>query len=188
MTTIKSNPDNRGGKRIGAGRPPNLARQLAKANEMAKVLQIATKEGFAKISDSYGEVIDTAIKLALGYTGTKYNKDGQPYSAEIPPDTKMLMKLMDVGINSLSEEDYSGARNPAIDLLEKARKRGGTVNIINNATISDSGPARPVESTDPITEGVRSGPVIDIREYTTNRSGYVGRDRDNEPGADGDTA
>ena len=178
--------NNRGGKRAGAGRPPNLARQLAKANEMAKVLQIATKEGFAKISDSYGEVIETAIKLALGYTGTKYNKDGQPYEALIPPDTKMLMKLMDVGINSLSEEDYSGARNPAIDLLEKARKRGGTVNIINNATISD-GPTRPVP-TDPITEGVRSGPVVDVREYTVNRSGHVGGDLDNEPGTDGDIA
>jgi hypothetical protein len=157
--------ENRGGARKGAGRPPNLSRQLAKADEMAKLLQIATKDGFAKIAETYGEVIETAIKLALGYRGTKYNKDGEPYEAEIPPDPRMLMKLLDIGINSLSEEDYSGARNPAIDLLKKAREKGGTVNIINNATITESGPA---EHPDPITESVRSGPAVDVREYSVD--------------------
>jgi len=160
---------NHGGTRKGAGRPPNLARQLAKADEMAKLLQIAVKDGFAKISESYGEVISTAIKLALGYTGVKYNKDGQPYSAEIPPDPRMLMKLLDIGINSLSEEDYSGARNPAVDLLQKARERGTKVELhqhIHEAPEQPKSDGPITIEIDPLSESVRSGPVV--RERSTN--------------------
>lgn len=183
-----SDTSNRGGARPGAGRPPTLNKQIKKAEQLARILQLATKEGFVEIGERYGEVIQAALKLALGYTTTKYTKEGVPYEAEVPPDRHMISKIIDIGIGSLDDGEYHGNKNPALDLLERARKRGGDIHLHQHGANEVERPARDVIVVDPITESVRNGPTVDVREHAANGAGRSGGDSDDEPRTDGDHA
>ena len=107
----------RGGKRAGAGRPPTYSRQIKKAERDARALAVATKAGFGKIAETMPEVITTIIKMALGY---EHEVGGE--TKYYPPNEKMLKILIDIGLGSLSVEDFGGDRHRD-DFLGKAVKK-----------------------------------------------------------------
>jgi len=55
-----------GGVRPGAGAPPKLETQLAKAERLAKRLQSATQSGLARVAESLPRLFDDEVKAALG--------------------------------------------------------------------------------------------------------------------------
>ena len=85
----------RGGRRPGAGRPPELATQLAEAKKLAAQLRLAIRGGLFKLANEYESLLEVALDLA---------KKG---------DTRVLLHLLDLpaklGMNLNDDERESRA-------------------------------------------------------------------------------
>ena len=84
-----------GGRRPGAGRPPELATQLAEAKKLAAQLRLAIRGGLFKLANEYESLLEVALDLA---------KKG---------DTRVLLHLLDLpaklGMNLNDDERESRA-------------------------------------------------------------------------------
>ncbi len=111
----------KGGARPGSGRPRNITKALAKADRAHAELAVQMKQGYNAIAESMPEIVEAAIKLALGFTGT--TRDGKPRI--VPPDVKMIKVLLDIGMGALEAESESFDKlttsTPA-DILQEAIK------------------------------------------------------------------
>ena len=85
----------RGGRRPGAGRPPELAVQLAEAKRLSAQLRLAIRGGLFKLANEYESLLEVALDLA---------KKG---------DTRVLLHLLDLpaklGMNLNDDERESRA-------------------------------------------------------------------------------
>ena len=85
----------RGGRRPGAGRPPELATQLAEAKKLAAQLRLAIRGGLFKLANESESLLEVALDLA---------KKG---------DTRVLLHLLDLpaklGMNLNDDERESRA-------------------------------------------------------------------------------
>ena len=95
MMAVEAPNLQRGGRRPGAGRPPELATQLAEAKKLAAQLRLAIRGGLFKLANEYESLLEVALDLA---------KKG---------DTRVLLHLLDlpakVGMNLNDDERESRA-------------------------------------------------------------------------------
>ena len=84
-----------GGKRPGAGRPKKLTNQIARAEKLAEKLSLGTKAGLSVVADAMPDLMKIAVASALG------DKDNRP-------NVSMLKFLIEVGMNSITDENISG--------------------------------------------------------------------------------
>lgn len=104
------------------GRPPRLEKQ---SKELALAVNDANKSfrsGLSRIGESFNDLADTAIQVALGGGEvTRRDKQGNYFQAKSEPSVPMLSKLLDIGIEALKQTGDS-ADSPSHQILETLRK------------------------------------------------------------------
>ena len=107
----------RGGKRAGAGRKPELSRQLTQARELAKELHTKLQLGLSKLGAEYVNLMDLAIQKAKGgFDGGK-------------PDARMLALLLEL-LPRLAGRSQDAAESPIDAILKDLRVR--TISLTQN--------------------------------------------------------
>ncbi len=136
-----------GGTRKGAGRPPQLKNQLAKAEALAKKLNMAIKLGLDPLADSYPDLMTKAIEIALGTT----DKDGKV----IHPNVTVLLRLLEMPLKLVEPDELreeSGSDKLIKGVMDRLKKNAGDI-YITEQNITNVG-----SSPDGDGEGVRSSP------------------------------
>lgn len=109
-------PSHRGGYRPGSGRKLSIDKQIARAQKLAKQLQIGRTLGFLVLAEKAPEIVALAVKLALG-TETER------------PSLTMLKACMEM-LSKLPSEGAETDESPIADLLKRLK---ANVNIqVNN--------------------------------------------------------
>ena len=111
-------------KRRGPGRPRNLAKAVALAERDQQELAVALRRGLGDIAAAMPDIIQAALKLALGYEGT--TRDGK--SRIVGPDSKMIKVLLDIAMETMLAQNMDDPenKNSAAGLIRKALEDGNS--------------------------------------------------------------
>ena len=114
-------------KRRGPGRPRNLAKAVALAERDQQELAVALRRGLGDIAAAMPDIIQAALKLALGYEGT--TRDGK--SRIVGPDAKMIKVLLDIAMETMLAQNMDDPenKNTAFGVLKKALEDGNAGKI-----------------------------------------------------------
>ena len=111
-------------KKRGPGRPRNLAKAVALAERDQQELAVALRRGFGDIAAAMPDIIQAALKLAVGFETT--TRDGKPRI--VPPDVKMIKVLLDIAMEAMLTQNLDDPenKNSAAGLLRKALEDGNS--------------------------------------------------------------
>lgn len=120
-----------GGTRPGSGRPPVLKNQIAKAEALAKKLNMAIKMGLDPLADAYPDLMSKAIAIALG------TEDGGK------PNVTVLLKLLELPLKLVEPDELreeSGSDKLIKGVVDRIKKNAGDIYITEqNITTMGSG-------------------------------------------------
>ena len=121
VTTAKKH--RMGGARQGAGRKPELSKQLVEARSLAQRLWIGAQQGWKELANEYPALIALAIRVAKGEDG-----DGRVIGEPNVPMLRTLLELMPRVVSEEREQEDS----PIQKLLGSLKERVGDVNLIQH--------------------------------------------------------
>lgn len=109
-----------GGVRKGAGRKPELSRQLVEARGLAQRLWIGAQQGWKELADEYPSLIALAIRVAKGE-----DAEGKAVGEPNVPMLRTLLELMPRVVSEEREQEDS----PIQRLLGSLKERVGDINL-----------------------------------------------------------
>lgn len=129
----------------GAGRPLSLAKQVARAETLARQLHDAASTGWMVLAREYPDLMELAINLARGGVKiTRYDRDFTPFEAITEPNVVMLKTLIELLPKVLDEQSVEGT-SPITELLRNLRTNVANIQVNVSMENDDDGRSENIE-------------------------------------------